>query len=189
MSEPSARRVATREKKRRLFFALWPGEARRAAIEEAMRRRVETSRGRAIPPENLHVTLVFVGGVAESRLEHVIDCAARVRGVRFELDFDQLEVWGRARVLCLTTSRVPSALAHLEEQLRFNLLNAQFDIRQEEYRPHVTLARDVRKRNTRESIAPIAWPVEDFVLAESRPMRSGSEYRVVERWKLPGSGS
>ena len=79
MSEPSARRVATREKKRRLFFALWPGEARRAAIEEAMRRRVETSRGRAIPPENLHVTLVFVGGVPESRIEHVIECAARVR--------------------------------------------------------------------------------------------------------------
>lgn len=189
MSESPARRVATREKKRRLFFALWPGEAQRAAIEEAMRRRVETSRGRAVPPENLHVTLVFIGGVAESRFEHVIECATRVRGTRFELILDQLEVWGRARVLCLTASRMPSALLRLEEQLRFNLLNDEFDVRQEEYRPHVTLARDVRRRNARESIAPIAWPAEEFVLVESHPTPSGSEYRLVERWKLQGSGS
>lgn|SRR5512138_1127370 len=175
---------AGREQRRRLFFALWPTEAQQRAIEAAMRGRVEASRGRAIPVENVHVTLAFLGSVAADRFERVIRSATQVRGGRFEVEFDQIEVWARARVLCLTSRHTPSPLVHIEEQLRFNLLSEQFDIRQEEYRPHVTLARDVRGRNMREEIAPIGWSVEDFVLVESRPGRSGSKYTVVERWPL-----
>ncbi len=149
-----------------------------------MRSRVEASGGRPIPAENLHVTLVFIGSVPESRFERVIHAAAQVRGAPFDLEFDQIEAWARSRVLCLTSSSTPPQLIEIEEQLRFNLLGGQFDIRQEEYRPHVTLARDVGRRTMREAIAPIGWSVEDFALVESRPGRSGSKYSVVERWPL-----
>jgi 2'-5' RNA ligase len=184
MPESSLAGGRTRERRRRLFFALWPSSARQREIEVTMRGRVEASRGRAIPAENLHVTLVFLGSVVESRFERVLRAAEQVRSAPFDLAFDQIEVWARSRVLCLTTSALPSSLAQLEEQLRFKLLSEQFDIRQEEYRPHVTLARDVARRNTREAIASIGWSVEDFVLVESRPGRSGSTYTVVERWPL-----
>jgi 2'-5' RNA ligase len=168
----------------RLFFALWPSEAQQQALEQAMRARVEATRGRAIPARNLHVTLAFLGSVPNSRIESVTACAGKLRGRAFELRWDQLEIWARSHVLCLTTSRMPSQLAHLEEQLRFNLLNAQFEIRQEEYRPHVTLARDVQRRNKLEAIVPISWPFAEFVLVQSRPGPSGSGYTVLDRWAL-----
>ena len=187
MSEPSPRGVSTREKKRRLFFALWPTETRQHEIASAMRRRVEASCGRAIPAENLHVTLAFVGSVLESRFERVVRCGAEVSGARFHLELDQIEIWARAHVLCLTPRRTPPELAHIAEHLRFKLLSEQFEIRQEEYRPHMTLARDVRRRDVREPIGAIAWNVDDFVLVESRPGRAGSEYKVIERWPLSGS--
>ncbi len=176
------------EKKRRLFFALWPSDAQQQAIETSMRSRVESSRGRAIPARNIHVTLAFLGSVAESRIDAVNACADAVRGVPFEMEFDQLETWARAHVLCLTASSIPAELARIEEQLRFKLLSEHFEIRQEEYRPHVTLARDVKRRSHREAIEAIGWRVVDFVLVHSRSGPSGSEYEVVERWALARSG-
>lgn len=184
MTELPASARSTVEKKRRLFFALWPSDAQQQTIETVMRPRVESSRGRAIPARNLHVTLAFLGSVPASRFEAVVASADAVRATPFDIAFDQLEIWARSHVLCLTTSRVPAELARLEERLRFNLLSEQFEIRQEEYRPHVTLARDVKRHNHREAIEPIGWHVSDFVLVHSRSGPSGSEYEVIRRWPL-----
>jgi 2'-5' RNA ligase len=188
MNEPRTSGPFSGEKRRRLFFALWPPEAAQQAIEMTLRTHVAANRGRAIPARNLHVTLVFLGSVPESRLSAVEDCAAAVRGRPFEIVFDRLEVWSRARVLCLTASQVPQTLAQLEEQLRFNLLRERFEIRREaEFRPHVTLVRDVRVRAPQEPIAPVSWRAQEFVLAESRPGLGGSEYTVLRRWALVGN--
>jgi 2'-5' RNA ligase len=156
-------------------------------LETAMRPRIEAVDGRAIAARNLHVTLAFLGEVADARLPSVKACAAAVGTTHrhsFDLQFDRIEIWGRPRVLCLTTQRVPEPLLKLFERLRFNLLREQFEVRQEEYRPHVTLARDVRRRTSEEPIAPIGWRVQDFVLVQSQRGAAGSEYAVLERWPL-----
>ena len=124
MPEQSAHAVSAREKKRRLFFALWPTDAQQRALEDAMRRCVETSRGRAIPGKNLHVTLAFLGSVLDARFARVIHSAAQVRGMPFHLELDQIEVWARAHVLCLTTSHMPAELA----RLTLNVAMAHHDI-------------------------------------------------------------
>lgn len=188
MAERSADGRSSVEKKRRLFFAVWPPDVQQQTIEAIMRPRVESSRGRAVPARNLHVTLAFLGSIPDARFEAVLACASAVRGDAFHLAFDQLEIWARAHVLCLTTSRMPAELAQIEERLRFNLLNEQFDIRQEDYRPHVTLARDIKRRNHREAIPPLGWRVAEFVLVQSRSGPSGSEYEVIRRWALQGNG-
>ena len=170
--------------RRRLFFALWPTQAEQQRLAAEFGARIAASRGRAIPPANLHVTLAFLGGVEEARFAAVTRSAATVAAEPVTLSFDQLEIWPRAHVLCLT-ARTPVPLARLVEGLRFNLLNEQFEIRsEEEHRPHVTLARDVKGRGVREPIAPIAWRFEDFALVQSRPKPSGSQYEVIERWPL-----
>jgi RNA 2',3'-cyclic 3'-phosphodiesterase len=154
-------------------------------IETMMRPRIEAIEGRAVPVRNLHVTLAFLGDVPDARLPSVKACAAAVGAThRFDLQFDRIEIWGRAHVLCLTTQCVPEPLLKLFERLRFNLLNEQFEVRHEEYRPHVTLARDVRRRTSEEPIEPIRWRVQDFVLVQSQRGAAGSEYAVLERWLL-----
>ena len=150
-----------------------------------MRARVVHSEGRAVPTRNLHVTLAFLGEVPETRVERVKQCAhSIVTDGGFVLRFDQIEIWARARVLCLTAERTPDVLLRLFEQLRFKLLNEQFEVRHEEYRPHVTLARDVRRRNAREPIDPIELRVDEFVLVQSQRGSAGSEYAIIERWSL-----
>lgn len=184
MAERAREVEPRREKRRRLFFALWPSAVQQQALATAMHARVKEVNGRAIPARNLHVTLAFLGSVPEARVELAAACAGKVRGSAFDLELDQIEIWARAHVLCLTPSRIPAQLLELAEQLRLSLLSERFEIRQEEYRPHVTLARDVRRRNARTPIAPVCWQVQEFVLVESRPGPAGSEYEVLERWAL-----
>src|SRR5918993_4819502 len=103
-----------RPSSRRLFFAIWPSEAQQHMIERDMRSYVEASRGRPVPARNLHATLAFLGGVPESRMDVAKACAGQVgSNAGFDLRFDRVETWGRARVLCLTAPSMPSALGRL----------------------------------------------------------------------------
>jgi 2'-5' RNA ligase len=173
---------------RRLFFALWPDDVVRQRISALTREAVAESRGRPTSIANLHVTVIFLGEVAEERLPSVRAAGAGTQAEPFDLEFDAIEVWKRSGVLSLTARETPPALLDLVEQLRFRLLEAQFNLRPEDYRPHVTLARRVLRRNLRRAIPAIRWHVRDFALVESRPKlderADGSSYTVLERWPL-----
>ena len=169
---------------RRLFFALWPSSAEQHAFEQLMRPYVLASGGRAIQARNLHVTLVFLGQVPEPRLEVAKQCADRVGSCgRIDLQFDRVEVWKRSRVLSLVPSATPPELSALVERLKFNLLSEHFETRQEEYRPHLTLARDAKNRIDDALPNPIAWSTTQFVLVQSETTASGSTYTVLHYWE------
>lgn len=149
-----------------------------------MSSHIATAGGRPVPTRNLHVTVAFLGEVAERRLPDVLACAGRIADPqRFVVQFERVEVWTGPRVLCLTAAVVPPALLQLFERLRANLAADGFGLPRETYRPHVTLARHARGPYSA-FIEPVGWPVREFVLAESRRDRAGSEYTVVARWPL-----
>src|SRR5215207_59449 len=107
---------------RRLFFALWPTDEFRADLVSATQKIARDSGGRVIPPENLHVTLLFLGQVPNARFEAVQQAADALAHERaFELSFDRAEVWGRANLLCLTTSTTPPLATALADKLRHSL--------------------------------------------------------------------
>ena len=169
---------------RRLFYALWPDDLLRQRISAQTKDRVSESRGRPTAIGNLHVTVLFLGEVAEDRLPAVLEAGAKANASAFDLEFDALEVWKRSGVLSLTAHVTPPPLLSLVEQLRFNLLAAQFDLRPEEYRPHLTLARRVNGRNERRATSTIRWHVREFTLVQSQPGPGGSVYSVLERFPL-----
>jgi 2'-5' RNA ligase len=182
MSEHSNRTDAA---PRRIFFALWPNEALQRLVERQTHTQVEESGGRPVPAHNLHLTLAFLGSIEAGRVETTKACGAAVGGEpAFDMSFDRLEVWPRSHVLCLATQTAPTGLTHLVERLRFNLLKEGFEVRQEDFRPHLTLARDVRKPASERPIASIGWRVNEFVLMQSQPAPTGSQYSFVARWAL-----
>lgn len=149
-----------------------------------MRPFVLASGGRAIPARNLHVTLAFLGQVPESQLEIAKQCGDRVGSCgRIELQFHRVEVWKRSRVLSLVPLATPPELSALVERLKFNLLSEQFETRQEEYRPHLTLARDAKKRIDEALPNPIGWSTTQFVLVQSETTASGSSYTILHYWE------
>lgn len=176
---------------RRLFFALWPTDEFRDDLVSATQTLARDSGGRVIPPENLHVTLLFLGQVPEARFAAVQQAGdACANAPAFELSFDRAEVWGRANLLALTTSATPAAAAELAGKLR-HLLRDELSGREKsagmsehEFRPHITLARDLPGRRRPEPMQPLLMKVNEFALAESRPGPSGSQYSVVARWRL-----
>jgi 2'-5' RNA ligase len=173
----------------RLFFSLWPSAEFRAQVETTTRAAVRRSGGRIIPSQNFHVTLLFLGEVLRSSVAAVQQAAAAIDGVdAFEFSFDRIEAWPGSRVLCLAPSAPPPAAARLAKELQVRLEAQGFRFRPQEFRPHMTLARDLPRIQATETVEPLPlpmpWKVDEFVLMQSQSGGNGTKYSVLDRWPL-----
>ena len=170
-----------RPDRHRVFFALWPDDATRAAMSRTTRDAVRLSGGRPIAKERLHVTIAFLGELTAAGL----DVARGVPPIPvgpFELTFDAVGVSPESKILWLAPSTVPDALTQLEERLWTELVERGFRAEERVYRPHVTLAR--RARPVESAVEPVSFPVRDLALVESFPDGRNVHYEVLERWAL-----
>ena len=172
---------------RRLFFALWPDEAVRRAIAN-LRSTLPVPRGaRLTRPDRFHVTVVFLGDFdpLPAAMRAAIQSAAdSVRTRCFELLLDHVDSFAHARVDWLGPSRVPPALADLQDALDAALRSAGVPLKSSTpFVPHVTLQRNVRTRPPAMDVSPIEWTVREFVLVASMP-GSPDPYRIVGTWPL-----
>lgn len=169
----------------RLFLALWPDDAVRAQIMAARAGLAGHMDGRWIKPENLHLTLAFLGDVDQARIAEVMRIAGEIPGADFELRLDRAEFWPRNGVVCLSASRIPEPLQALAAELARGLGAAGFPLEARAFRAHLTLARKGRSRDTRLDLPePIGWPVAGFRLVASRLSPAGADYRCVAAWPL-----
>jgi 2'-5' RNA ligase len=171
----------------RLFFALWPPDSIRGTLAEAVG-PLREAEARAVTAANLHVTLIFLGQTDPNRLTGLLSVADRIEANPFELRLDRVESWRAARVLALVPSEMPHKLLELHRTLNERLAEAGFATESREYGPHLTLARDFQRRLEPQFIKPIVWPVDEFVLVQSRPLPSGASYEVIARWRLNANG-
>jgi 2'-5' RNA ligase len=165
----------------RVFFALWPDDATRAAISRATRQVVGASGGRPIAKERFHVTVAFLGELTAAG----VDAARAVPPIAagaFELELDLVGVWPESKILWLAPSAPPEALLELELRLWERLAPRGFLPEERVYRPHVTLAR--RARPIEAGVEPVRFQVRDLALVESFPDGRNVHYEVLERWPL-----
>ena len=66
----------------RVFFALVPPPPLREALGVLAASVAQRAHGRALPADNLHVTLAFIGAWPASRLAHWMDVGARCAAPR-----------------------------------------------------------------------------------------------------------
>lgn len=165
----------------RIFFALWPGSAERRALglwPSSLR-----CGGRAMNPATLHATLVFLGEVEIARLEALKLAAEEVGAERFELCFDQARYWGHNHIVYAAPGEVPEPLSQLVSELEQHLIRHRFKFDRREYKPHVTLMRNVRwTDDPLPKMEPVRWRVKDFVLLQSG--RGEVNYQVLARFPL-----
>jgi 2'-5' RNA ligase len=177
---------------RRVFFALWPDETQRAALSSATREAVQASGGRAVEARNLHVTLLFLGSVVESRIHELRSLACRVAAARRDgcaaLVFDRIDYWKKPQVLVLTTGseadRHYRPLEELAETLRRETVAAGFAPDLKPFRSHITLARKVPSGRHARRLPPISWRATAFALVESRTQPQGADYHVLESFPV-----
>jgi 2'-5' RNA ligase len=169
----------------RLFFALWPGERERAALDAWAQSCHAAAGGRLVPRENLHMTLAFLGEVEAARLPQLGAIAAGARAAAFDLHLDRIGYWPHKRIVHVGASETPTALSALAEALNAALARAGFRTEARPYRAHVTLLRDAPGAPAGVEIDALRWRVDAFVLAESAHSQGRLRYRPLQRWTLP----
>lgn len=110
-----------------------------------------------------------------------------------ELRFGVLECWRQPRLLVAGVSdlSLPGALGvkKLGRELeavshRIGLGSDAGGMPERKFRPHVTLARDVRHFPGARPLDPIAWRFAEFVLVDSKTGAQGSVYTVLRSFPI-----
>ncbi len=181
---------------RRLFFALWPDDAQRAALAHAAARIVRHSGGRPVPESNLHVTLAFMGSVPEARLPVLRTIAGRAAAtcplgaLPLSIAFGGFEYWAKPRVLavleCGHDARVEpaSGVGVLARTLVSETAAAGFSPDLKPFRAHVTVARKVCSAPRSSEMGGVLWSFDSFALIASRTLPERPVYSVVESYLL-----
>lgn len=176
----------------RLFFALFPDDAARAAIARLADEvgRQHGLRGAALKRERFHITLHHLGdyaGLPAAVVEGAQRAAAHVVATPFDVVFDRVKSFaGRAqkKPCVLVGAQGDTKLQRLRRQLGECLIEAGLGKHvTREFTPHVTL-RYERILVPEQPVAPIAWTVREFALVHS--LLGRTEHRIVQRWTLSG---
>ena len=188
---------------RRLFIALEPPPAvrrRLAAIQAEMKRLAGRNADdvRWVGPDNLHVTLQFLGAVPEERVEAVAAAVSAVAAAAAPL---HLELRGagafphgrKPRVLWAGLSGDLERLSTLVADLGAALGPLGFPPEDRAFSPHVTLGRSREPRGAPRLAAAIAgtanvsgpsWRVLDVEVVQSHLSPAGSRYETIARAPL-----
>ena len=167
----------------RLFFALWPDDAVRVELERWSRALHALCGGRTMRPENLHVTLAFLGGVEEERVAEVERAAGEVAPKAVSLVLDQSGYWKHNRIAWAGASVVPPELAALVSELRGALAKSGIRFDAKPFVSHVTLLRDAREPRAIPELAPVEWRLDGFALVQSVSLPQGSRYKIRRSWE------
>jgi RNA 2',3'-cyclic 3'-phosphodiesterase len=140
--------------------------------------------GRHVPSQNLHVTLAFLGSATHVQRACVEHGAEQVHTPPFDLTFDRLDCFRRRGLLWVGPSQVPAALRALAAAIARVQAGCVLAPEQRDYRPHVSLIRDLPHCPPPSTIDPIVWSVRTFALVRSVTAPDGSRYEVLRTWVL-----
>lgn len=168
----------------RLFFALWPTARASKVLHEAGRELQKACGGKLTRRETVHLTLVFLGEVAEEKIPRIAAVAAGVQAPSFRVAFNRYGWWKHNRIVWAMPEETPAPMAELVKGLEEGLKQEGFAFDQRPYVPHITLLRKARQRPDEAGLPAAEWAVGEFVLVKSVLDREGSNYEVVGRWPL-----
>lgn len=147
-------------------------------------------------PENLHVTIKFLGDTEDDVLEELCDSLITIASTfqSFRLRLDKTELLGE-RVVSVAVGSDSQTVFDLEKQIDTECKPFGFECERRRFYPHLTLARIREPENSRElsgrflqtHIEPLCFEVREIVLYESELGADGSVYRVVRRFGLETS--
>jgi RNA 2',3'-cyclic 3'-phosphodiesterase len=175
----------------RLFVALDPPAPVRDALAAL---RAEVPGARWLTPEQMHLTLAFIGEVDEASAQAIETALAGVRASSVEAALTELGAFPNRRaprVLVASVAETP-ALLDLQARVARALGAAGVGLEMRPFRPHLTLARlkypDRRSVDgfLDQPIPSLPFPAEAFHLYASSPTPGGSRYRRLRSYDLPG---
>ena len=163
----------------RLFFALWPPPETAQALGGWASEVAREAGGKLTAVPNIHLTLAFLG---EADPAKAIAAAKRVRGSKHELLIDAARYWKHNKIVWVGPTAMPSELQLTVQMLHRSLEEEGFVLDKRPFAAHITLLRKARVPASIPPLPPVAWPVNEFLLVQSRTTPRGSTYEPIERF-------
>ncbi len=167
----------------RLFFALWPDEPTRAALNHTGKWLHQHWGGRRMRADTLHLTLAFLGCTPVAQLDALLASVYKVQAKSFEIILDQPGYWRHNHIGWFGPSQPPTQLGELVDAVNTAIQTAGVNFDARPHVPHVTLLRNIAGGDT-PVCESVTWSVRDFVLVASRTNAEGAYYEVIRRWAL-----
>ena len=186
----------------RVFIAIDIDENNRAALgnlQQQLQSKVDIKKGDAkwVKPENIHLTLKFLGEIRDEQVVDVCNIVKEVAGRHnsFELAIESVGHFGgrSARILWVGAGKGRENLLQLQKDLEQQLASAGWPPEKRAYSGHLTLCR-VRNPKAGFKLAQIAGEYRDFKLGimpadsvsvyQSQLTPTGPVYTVLSENKL-----
>jgi 2'-5' RNA ligase len=181
---------------KRLFIAVDISEEARAAASGVIASLREEFPLKGVgwsKPENLHVTIKFLGDTDEAAEARLVERLSSIATsyLPFRLQLDKPELLGKRVISIAIRSETPTVFS-LEMVIDTECERLGFPREGRRFHPHLTLARIRQPQNARElggqflrsRIEPLSFDVREIVLYESELGAGGSVYRIVRRFAL-----
>ena len=149
-----------------------------------------------VAPENLHLTLRFIGEVGGDDAEDIHQALTRVRGSAFDLTLSGIDCFASGRKVRALWAGVvrEDRLVRLQDRIEAALVRTGIEPERRKFKAHVTLARFRNgdpprigafiERNNRFSAGP--FRVEHFTLFRSFLGREGAHYESLADYPVDG---
>lgn len=175
---------------RRLFIAIYPPiDVAHALLNLLPRPRPHMLR--LVPPEQIHLTLVFLGDRSDREQEGVRESIKRATaGIGpFQLRVSGLAILPDAQAprLVAAATDLPAGLSELQRRLSVRLAKRPRTT-QRPYRPHLTIARGsgMGSMGLEGGVGECSIEAAAVLLVESVLRPKGAEHCVLERFPLEG---
>ena len=172
---------------KRLFLALWPDRQTRQRIlliQQQLAQRSELGSAKPVMPQNLHLTLHFIGSVTTPLVDELCATMDTIESAAFEIKVDHLGCFQKPGVLWLGLESVPAELTELERLTGQRVSQCLAGYQQKAFTPHITLFRKARHKQVTMDFEAVTWRAGSFVLVESNTRPEGVEYSVLREWML-----
>jgi len=175
--------------------------AKLAEVQRALRRTCPEQAVSWVKPENIHLTLFFLGDILPERqapVEAALNVVARnVRPFTFSVqDVGAFPNLNRPRVIWVGLEEPGGQLALLHRAVNEAMANAGFKLEDRRFSPHLTLGR-IRRRASREDAQAVGDAlrqteagylgdvnVEELIFFRSVLKSSGAEYTPLARFAI-----
>ncbi|MFH1752149.1 MAG: RNA 2',3'-cyclic phosphodiesterase [archaeon] len=178
----------------RIFIAVNQPKKLKKLIFEELSLMIPDERMKKVEKENLHLSLKFLGCLDESFLEKVKEKLGKVKveEKEFKASFGLVKDF-KNKVLWLEVKSGATELKELEKEI-----NSALSLKQENFIPHLTLARNknltnlelkeleekINKKIKEIKLEEKEFVVKEFSLMESILKPSGPEYRKLNDYRI-----
>lgn len=129
----------------RLFVAINFNDQSKATIASIQSKLMQYAKGSYTPPENIHLTLVFLGEISPKKIIFIKQAMNQIIVEQVKIQFSHTGFFKRNEGdIWWIGLQQNDKLIKLQKDLRIALIKQGFNIEERFFKPHITLGRRIR---------------------------------------------